>query len=52
MQENMKFGMEGSFCGFSYRKNAPEGLLRVIFRSYAAGGPYRVAGPPDRAGAA
>jgi hypothetical protein len=38
MQENVKFGMEGGFCGFSYRKSASEGLLRVIFRTYAAGG--------------
>jgi hypothetical protein len=38
-QENVKFGLEGSFCGSSYRKNASEGLLRVIFRSYAAGEP-------------
>ena len=35
----MKFSLEGGFCGFSRRKNASEGLLRVIFRSYAAGGP-------------
>src|ERR1035441_3396563 len=46
---NTKLQRMGSFYAFSYSKNAWEGLLGVLFRSYAAGGPKRGCKPPQPA---
>ena len=39
---NTKLQSKGSLYAFSYSKNASEGLLGVLFRSYAAGGLNRL----------
>jgi hypothetical protein len=38
-QQNEDLALEGSFRAVFYSKQPPRSLLKVIFRSYAAGGP-------------